>query len=206
MPAVRACVICERPLDDGRRRRRDAVTCGASCRTLLWRARRKIRQDGSVPYLDVNGDGYGSVASFAPPASHPGPTGDDRFYEQAALQDDVITYTPAERQWQSRNPGVMHPDVQQRIIDREMARRQRQAEEAASHRGLRPESPLDPSSRGSVARGAMESRRINRPADPYERMLHPGQSGPSPRHISAIEAEMIDAPWGRSTPRSSAGW
>jgi hypothetical protein len=180
MPAVRACVICEKPLDDGRKRRRDAVTCGASCRTLLWRARRKIRQDGSAPYVDVNGDGSGSVASFQPPAFHPGPTGDDRFYEQAALSDDVITYTPAERQWQSRNPGVMHPDVQRRMLDRELARQQRQAEEAASHRGLRPENRLDPSSRGSVARGAVESRRINRPARPDGRMLSPGRSGPHP--------------------------
>jgi hypothetical protein len=180
MPAVRACVICEKPLDDGRKRRRDAVTCGSSCRTLLWRARRKARHGDSVPYVDVNGDGYGSVASFQPPPSHPGPTGDDRFYEQASLQDDVITYTPAERQWQSRNPGVMHPDVQRRMLDRELARQQRQAEEAASNRGLRPENRLDPSSRGSVARGAVESRRISRPADPYGRMLSPGRSGPHP--------------------------
>lgn len=205
MPAVRACVICERPLDDGRKRRRDAVTCSPSCRTLLWRARRKARHGDSVPYVDVNGDGSGTVARFQPPASDPGPTGDDRFYAQAALDEEAITYTRAERLWQTRNPGVMHPDVQRRILDREIARRQREAEEAASHTGLKPETPLDPSSRGAVARQAMESRRVNRPQDPYERTLQPRRPGP-PRHPSAIEAECIDAPWARNTPRQSPGW
>lgn len=206
MPAVRQCVICERPLDEGRKRRRDAVTCSASCRTLLWRARRKVRHGDSVPYADVNGDGSGSPASFEPPAFHPGPTGDDRFYAQAALDDEgAIEITQAERLWMRRNPGPMHPDVQRRILDREVARRQREAEEAASHRGLKPESRLDPSSRGAVARQAMESRRLNRPADPYERTLQPRRPGP-PRHPSAIEAECIDAPWARTTARESAGW
>lgn len=180
MPAVRKCVICSRDLDDGRKRRRDAVTCSASCRTLLWRARRKARHGDSVPYADVNGDGSGSVA-YQPPAASPWSRSDDRFYEQAALQDEAaIVITEAERLWMRRNPGPMHVDVQRRIYERELARKQRQAEEAASHTGLKPESPFDPSSRGAVARQAMESRRLNRPADPYGRMLSPGRPGPHP--------------------------
>jgi hypothetical protein len=209
MPVVRLCVICERPLDDGRKRRRDAVTCGASCRTRLWGARSRLRRDGGVP---VNSDGYGSLASFQPPARRPGEShwsqSDDRFYSQAAIQDEgAITLTRAERAWQSRNVGVMHPAVQQRLLDRELARRRREAEEAASHNVIKVEVPSDPASHGSVARRAMQSRRANRPQDPYERILLPGRPGPSPRYpSSAPEAEMTNSPWGRPTPRSSIGW
>jgi hypothetical protein len=211
MPAVRCCVICERPLDDSRRRRSDAVTCGASCRTLLWRARRKIRRDGGVPYVDVNSDGYGSLVNSGPPARRPGESpwsqSDDRFYSQAALQDEgAVTLTRAERAWQSRNPGVMHPAVQQRLLDRELARRRREAEEAASHGVIKVEVPSDPASHGSVAKRGLQSRRANRPVDPYERMLSPGRLPGPARYPGALEAEMIDTPWGRSTPRSAIGW
>ena len=208
MPAVRLCVICERPLDDSRKRRADAVTCGASCRTLLWRARRRIRRDGDFPYVDVNSDGYGSIASFQPPASRPWSQSDERFHDQYARQDEgSIEITPQERAWMRRNVGVMHPAVQERLLQRQLSRQAREAEEAASHRPLRVEVPGDVASHGSVARRGQASRRANRPVDPYDRMLTAdSRPGPSPRYPGAIEAEMIDAPWGRSIPRSSIGW
>jgi hypothetical protein len=211
MPAVRLCVICERPLDDGRKRRADAVTCGASCRTLLWRARRRIRRDGGVPYVDVNSDGYGSLASFQPPARRPGESpwsqSDDRFYSQAALQNEgALTLTRAERVWQSRNPGVMHPAVQQRLLDQAIEQQRREAAEYASHEPLKVEVPSDASSHGAVARRGQASRRANRPVDPYERMLSPGRLPGPARYPGAPEAEMVDSPWGRSTPRSAIGW
>lgn len=212
MPAVRLCVICERPLDDGRKRRADAVTCGASCRTLLWRARRKIRRDGGVPYVDVNSDGYGTVASFQPPARRPGESpwsqSDERFYSQAALQDQgAIEITRAERDWMRRNPGPLHPAVSQRLLDRAIEQQRREAAEMSQHNPIKVEVPGDPASHGSVARLGQASRRANRPVDPYKRMLSPGrQPGPTRYPGVAIEAEMIDSPWGRSTPRSSIGW
>lgn len=212
MSAIDFCVICQRPLDDDRKRRSDAVTCSRACRTALWRARRKIRRDGGVPFVSVTRDGSGSLVSFEPPAS-PGEgllsrsQADARFHSQAALQDEgAITLTRAERAWQSRNPGVMHPAVQQRLLDRELARRRREAEEAASHGVIKVEIPSDPASHGSVAKRGMQSRRANRPVDPYERLLSPGRLPGPTRYPGAMEADMTDAPWARSTPRSAIGW
>jgi hypothetical protein len=198
MSGVRLCVICQRPLDDGRKRRADAVTCGASCRTLLWRARRRIRRDGGVPSLRVDVDGYGSLVSFEPPARRPWSQSDDRFHSQAALQDQgAIEITRAERDHMRRNVGVMHPAVSQRLTERELHLRACEAESYRQHNPIKPETPLDPSSLGSVARRGIESRRANRPVDPYERMLSPGrQPGPSRYPGEAMEAEMMDAPWG----------
>jgi hypothetical protein len=208
MSGVRLCVICQRPLDDGRKRRADAVTCGASCRTLLWRARRRIRRDGGVPSLFVDVDGYGSLVSSGPPARRPWSQSDETFYSQATLHDQgAIEITRAERDWMRRNPGPLHPAVAQRLNDRELARRRREAEEAASHHVIKVEVPSDPASHGSVAKRGMQSRRANRPVDPYDRMHSPGRlPGPARYPGVAPEAEMMDAPWGRSTPRSSVGW
>jgi hypothetical protein len=208
MPAVRLCVICERPLDDGRKRRRDAVTCGASWRTLLWRARRKIRRDGGVPYVDVNSNGYGSVASFQPPASRPWSQSDERFYSQAALQDQAgIEITRAERDWMRRNVGTMHPAVQQRLLDRAIEQQRCEAAEMSQHNPIKVEVPSDPASHGSVTRRGQASRRANRPVDPYASIRTPARlPGPMRYPSSAPEAEQIDAPWARSTPRSAIGW
>ena len=146
MSGLKLCVICQRPLDDGRKRRADAVTCGASCRTLLWRARRKIRRDGGVPYVDVNSDGYGSVASFQPPASRPWSQSDERFYSQAALQDQAgIEITRAERDWMRRNVGTMHPAVQQRLLDRAIEQQRCEAAEMSQHNPIKVEVPQRPS-------------------------------------------------------------
>jgi hypothetical protein len=208
MSGVRCCVICQRPLDDGRKRRADAVTCGASCRTLLWRARRRIRRDGGVPGLRVDVDGYASLTSSGPPASRPWSQSDERFHSQYARQDEgAVEITPQERAWMRRNVGVMHPAVSERLVQRQLDRQAREAEEAASHRPLRVEVPGDRASQGAVARRGQASRRANRPVDPYDRMLTAdSRPGPSRYPSSAPEAEMLDAPWGRPTPRSSVGW
>ena len=208
MPSVRLCVICQRPLDDGRKRRADAVTCGASCRTLLWRARRRIRRDGGVPSLRVDVDGYASLTSSGPPASRPWSQSDERFHDQYARQDEgSIEITREERDHMRRNPGTVHPAVQERLLQRQLDRQAREAGEAAAHRPLKVEVPGDRSSQNAVARRGQASRRANRPVDPYDRMLTAdSRPGPSRYPGSAPEAEMLDAPWGRPTPRSSVGW
>jgi hypothetical protein len=208
MPAIEFCVVCQRPLDDGRKRRADAVTCGASCRTALWRARRRIRREGGVPGLRVDGDGFASLTSSGPPAARPWSQSDERFHDQYARQDEgSIEITRAERDHMRRNPGTVHPAVQERLLQRQLDRQAREAAEYDSRRPLKVEVPGDASSLDAVARRGQASRRANRPVDPYDRMLTADrQPGPSRSPSSAPEAEMLDSPWGRPTPRSAIGW
>jgi predicted nucleic acid-binding Zn ribbon protein len=208
MPAVTLCVICEKPLDDDRRRRADAVTCSKRCRTALWRARRKARRNGGVPPAGVTRDGYGSALD------------DDRaierFYRQLEQHREASQPLSQEElaalDHMRRNPGVLHPLLAARLVEAETERRQRELAESASHEPpIKVEDPFDPTSQGSLARRAIESRNANRryAADPNMYALRPGlsglPSGPS-RYPGDLEAEMTDAPWGRSTPRSSIGW
>lgn len=194
MPAVRECVICSKPLDDGHRRRADAVTCSASCRTLLWRARKRARANGDAQYPDVTVDGSGSAARFRLRDEDSWAESDERFHRQAALDDAAVTPTRAERAWERRNPGIRHPAVQQRIIEVEVARRLREADDYAARVVYKPQDAHDPSSTG-IGRLGRESRRLNRPAPPGMR------SGPRRNTGSALEAEMTDAPWNRHAPR-----
>ncbi len=211
MSGVNFCVVCERPLDDDGRRRSDAVTCSKRCRTALWRARRRIRRDGGVPFVSVTRDGYGSLTSFEPPASlgeSRWSQADDRFHSQLTLHEKAALTREEEAAvaWQKRNPGPLHPLLQQRLLDADAERRRREDEEASHHRPLKVETPLDPSSHGSLARRAMQSRAINKPVDPYAHILRPGHQPGPPRYPGAPEAEMTDSPWGRTTPRSAIGW
>ncbi len=188
MSAVKLCVICNKPLDDGERRRSDAVTCSRACRTALWRARRKVRREGGGRFVRVTRDSYGSAASFEPPAS---PTAsflvqsraDDRFRAQlvnaAAMSQPLSPEEEAAVAWQRRNPGVLHPLMAQRL-DADAERREREAAETSHQPVLKPENPLDPASLGSLAIRARYDRMRNRPADPHLSILRsgPGRSGP----------------------------
>jgi hypothetical protein len=84
---------------------------------------------------------------------------------------------------QRRNRGVLLPELAQLQLDQAIEEQQREAAEYASRQPIRPESPLDPESIGSMARRARESRRLNRhlAADPHVSILRPGpRSGPAP--------------------------
>lgn len=199
MSAVSLCVICEKPLDEERRRRSDAVTCSKRCRTALWRARRKARRNGGVPLAGATRDGYGTAASFEPP--RPGAFAADRAEERfrAQLSRQTVASHPLtaeERELlavQGRNPGVLIPALRDKYLERELERIRRESAETSQFQPLRVENQFDPSTYGSVARRAIQSRQRNRPHDPNLYALRPpSQSGPRP--IGDIP-ECIDAPW-----------
>ena len=203
MPAVTLCVICEKPLDDDRRRRADAVTCSKRCRTALWRARRKARRTSGIPSGGVTRDASASAAGFEPP--RPGALAADRagerFRRQLSLHVEAEKPLTAEeraiREHMRRNPGVLHPVLAARWAEAEAERREREAAESASHEPpLKPENPFDPSSQGSLACRAIASRNTNRryAAGPNMHVLRPGLSGPHPLDDSP---ECTDAPWSR---------
>lgn len=201
MSAVRSCVVCEKPLDDDKRPRADTATCSKRCRTALWRTRRKIRREGGVPFVSVTRDGYGGVASFEPPRPSflTGSRADERFRRQLARGKPGHFPTAEERQLlqrQRRNGGVMLPQLQQRLLDHEYERRR---VEAADHQAaIKVEDPLDPSSRGSLAHRAIQSRNRNRPQAPGLHVLRPPgrQSGAPWDDLPS----MADSPQ-RNTPR-----
>jgi hypothetical protein len=96
---------------------------------------------------------------------------------------------------QARNVGVLLPELAQLQIDRAIEQQRREAAEYASHQPIKPETPLDRSSLGSVARRGRAERQGNRRVDPHSRILRPGQSGPHPWDD---EPQCID--------KSSIGW
>ena len=217
MSAISVCVVCSRPLDDDRRRRSDARTCSRACRTALWRARRKIRRDGGVPYVGVTADGYPAVASFKPPAS-PGEIADSRFRVQLSQHEEATRpLTDEERQERSRlrdlmrrNPGVLLPPLHDRLI--ENSRKAQALEEASVIRAkpVKVEDRLDPDDRTVVARRGQASRAANRhiTADSNAYVDRP-YAGPPPgpsRYPRAPENSMINAS-SRNTPKwAMGGW
>ena len=185
----------------------------------LWRARKKIRREGGIPYIGVTSDGSPTVASFQPPASPATSPSDARFRAQLQqLEEAARPLTAGELQERARqrdlmrrNPGVLHEGYRQRLI--KSARRAQEAEDEA----IRASVPMavqdaihnpDPT---VIARRGMMSRHANRRGlgDPnaYVDRPYPGQnSGPPSRQPrNAPEAEMISTPWARSTPRSAMG-
>ena len=216
MSAVASCVVCSRPLDDDRKRRADAVTCSRACRTALWRARRKIRRDGGVPYIGVTSDGSPAVARFDPPASPATSPSEARFraqmdhLEEAArpLTDEERHDRARVRDLMRRNPGVLLPPLHDRLIQN--SRKAQAAEDE-----IRASVPMavqdvihnpDPT---VIARRGMMSRQANRHmlADPNAYVdrpqsgPYPGrQSGPPSRYPHTPENTMLNTP-GRNTPR-----
>ena len=212
MPAIAACVICGKPLD-GRRRRADAMTCSPSHRTLLWRARRKIRRDGGLPYVHVNTDGYGSVERFDPPPSPATSMSDARFRAQLdQLEQAQRPLTDEERRERSRlrdvmrrNPGVLIKPLHDRLIDNTRKAQALEEADATQAASIRVEDRFHDHDPTVVARRGMVSRQANRhlAADPSVYVDMP-QSGPSQRYPRAPENSMISAP-GRNTPRLAVG-
>ena len=195
---MKTCAWCHEPMPGTRRRR---VTCSNRCRKALSRETKRHRssnsnQAGSVTPGD---DPYVEPPRPSETRSYGSWRSDETFRRMLAAEAARSQpLTPQERELltrQRRNPGVLLPELQQMMLDRELERMRREAAEYASHQPLKPENPLDPSSLGSLARRASESRRANRPADLHMAILRPGPSGPYPDDYAN---ECID--------KASIGW
>lgn len=167
-------------MDDGRRclqcggslngRRADAVYCRQRCR------KRHARRGQSSNYLDRASSGTEWLSEDR---------ADERWHEEYRRHEEASAPLSLEDQEllarQRRNPGVLLPQLRAKQLDRAREQQRReQAESVSRSRPIKPETPLDPSSLGSVARRARESRRMNRPADPHASILRPGPSRSGP--------------------------
>jgi predicted nucleic acid-binding Zn ribbon protein len=200
-PATRRCAWCHDPMDDTTRRRKHAVTCSNRCRKALSREAKRHRGSNSIQSGSVT---TGDAPYVEPP--RPGETDSygawlagERF--RAQLAHHVATSQPLTDQEkellsrQRRNPGPLLPELAQLQIDRAREQQRRELAEYASHQPIKVEDRLDPSSQGSVARRARESRRLNQPVDPHLSVLRPGrQSG---QRFWYDDNQCIDAPWSR---------
>lgn len=183
-------MYCGQPLTG---KRQGALFCKDAHRKRYSRWQQKIRSEG-----------------YEPPPSGPSVLTESRAHDTfrrqldaegtraMPLTDEEIGLLAAQR----RNPGVLHPGLHKRLLDREYDRMRQEAEEASRADAIKVENPLDPSTLGSVRRRAIQSRRANRhyPRDPNEHVLRPPPgSGPGPWDD---EPQCISSPWGRNTPRS----
>ena len=201
---MRSCAWCGQPMDDTKRRRKDALTCGNRCRKALSRDAKRHRSSnythgGSVPPPGVP---YAEPPRPSETRSYGSSLADARFRSQLANEGiRAQPLTDEERDLlarQRRNQGVLLPELQQLLLDRELERREREAAERSQHQPIKVEDPLDPSTMGSLARRAIASRNANRryAADPNMHVLRPGMSGPSYDPLDD-SPECVDAPWSR---------
>jgi hypothetical protein len=188
------CMQCGKPLEG---KRRGALFCKDRCRKRFDRWQKKVGAEGYDPPISRTSALIESRA--------------DRAFRAALASEGVRAQplTDEERQLlarQRRNPGPLLPELQQIALNHEYERMRLETAEAARADPIRPQSQLDPSTYGHLARRAVQSRsRSSKPGHPDLRALRPAAPGPS-RYPRDIEAEMTDAPWGRNTPRSAMGW
>lgn len=167
MDDSRVCIQCGKPLGN---RRLDAVFCRQKCK------RRYYRQRQSSNYLPAGTAGTGGM---------PEDRADERWRQQYSRHEEASApLSPEDHELlarQRRNPGVLLPELRAKQLDQAAEQQRREPAERASHsRPIKPETPLDPSSLGSVARRARESRRINKPQDPHLGVLRPVPSRSRP--------------------------
>ncbi len=188
-------------MDDTKRRRKDAVTCSNRCRKALSREAKHHRGSNSTydrrvtpgndPYVDP------------PRPGETGPFAADRATRRfrAQLSRNAVASQPLtadERQLlalQRRNVGVMLPDLRDKLLEREFERMRQEAAETSQDQPLKVQDPIHNPDPTVVARRAIQSRLINKPVDPYARILRPGQPGPHPFDDAP---ECFDAPWSRN--------
>jgi hypothetical protein len=175
----RACLQCGGPLQN---RRSDTLFDSQRCKRRYYRRRQSSNYTDPTAWLFPDG-------------------ADDRFREQLTAEgvrsQPLTDHERSLLEKQRRNPGVLLPELQQRLIDHERERQRREAESYQEHQPLKVETPLDPSSHGSLARRARYDRSRNRPQDPHAAILRPGpgRSGPHPWDD---EPECITWPVGRN--------
>jgi hypothetical protein len=194
------CTWCHEPMDDAKRRRKDAVTCSNRCRKALSRELRHSRRSNSTHAGSVT---PGNDPYAEPPRPETAPFADSRADERfrAQLSHQTVTSQPLTEEevsllaLQRRNPGVLLPQLQQRLIDIETERRRREiAETYYDQPPLKVQDRLHDPDPTVVARRAIQSRRINKPVDPNAYILRSRQPGP---HLDDLP-ECVDAPWSRS--------
>lgn len=183
MSDERRCLQCGGDLNG---RRADAVFCRQRCQ------KRYARRSKSSKYIEP------PLAGTAWEAED---RADERWHQQYSQHEEASQPLSPEDQEllarQKRNPGVLLPEIRAKQLDRAIELRRIEEAERASHsRPIKPETPLDPESIGSVQRRARESRRLNKPADPHLRILRPGPSRSGPPGWYD-DNECIDAPWSR---------
>lgn len=188
-------------MDDTARRRKHAVTCSNRCRKALNRAMKHSGGSYSI--------GRGSVTPDDGPYVEPPRPGETDAYSawlagerfraqfrsyqaasQPLTQDEKVLLAR-----QRRNPGPLLPELRDKLLDRAIEQQRRETLESHIDEPLKVEDRFDPSTHGSLARRAAESRRLNRPVDPHLSILRPGQPGHGPWDDSN---ECID--------KSSIGW
>ena len=184
MDDERHCLQCGQSLGN---RRPDAIFCRQKCK------RRYYRRPPASNYLTPPSPGTAGKAAFADVRA------DERW--RRALEGETTRAEPLdqiEEEWlamQRRNPGVLIQPLRERMLDRAEAERQA-ADDARAQYEIKVETPLDPTSLGSVAARARHSRAANRPQDPHRAILRP--SGPSPRpRAYDDDPECVSAPWSR---------
>jgi hypothetical protein len=181
---MRRCAWCHEPMDDKTRRRKHAATCSNRCRKAL---NRQMRCSGGSNSIQGRSVTPGDVPYSEPP--RPSETGsygawlsDERFRAQLSHHEEATRPLTQDEKVlldrQRRNVGVLLPELRDKLLDRAAELRRREIAETHVDEPLKPENPFDPSSQGSLARRAMQSRAINRPVDPHAYILRPGQPGP----------------------------
>jgi len=202
---MKRCEWCNEPMDDTTRRRKHAVTCSNKCRKALSRETKRHR---SSNYLYGGSVTPGDVPYSEPPCpSETGPFAADRATKRfrAQLSRQTVASHPLtaeERQLlalQRRNPGVLLPELRDKLLERELEHMRQEAAETSQDQPLKVQDRLLNPDPTVVARRAIQSRNANRryAADPNIAFaLRPGQSsGPHPWDD---EPQCIDAPWSRS--------
>lgn len=192
---MKMCAWCHSPMDDTKRRR----TCSTRCRKALSREMKQARRSnytrassvtpGDDPYAEPPRPGESFYRASA---------GDERFKRQLArdgtraqpLTDEERTLLAR----QCRNPGPLLPELQQRLLDHELERMRLEAAEY-HQAAIKVEDRFDPSSWGSVAARAIQSRQRNKPIDPNLYALRPpAQPGHRP---TGDLPQCVNAPWSR---------
>lgn len=178
----RRCMQCSEPLQN---RRPEAVFCRQKCKRRYYRRTQESKYEPPLP-------GTSGVLSES--------RADERFRAAVASHQEASQpLDDYERELlarQRRNRGVLLPELQQRLLNREYERRRAEAAEAARADPIRVQDQLDPSTYTSLARRAILSRNRNSKPQAPDAYILRGQPGPV-RYPAAMEAEMIDAPWSR---------
>lgn len=176
------CEWCDGEIPGQRKSRR---TCSDRCRKALSRARLRTRLSNLTRARNVTDD---NMPYVEPPAGNSiAQDRADAVFRRQLAAEGVRAEPLSDRQreliaLQKRNIGVLLPELQQLLLDRERERQAAEAAERARHQPLAVEDPHQPSTLGSVSRRARYDRARNRPQDPHVAILRPmpGQSGRGP--------------------------
>lgn len=179
------------------------VTCSNRCRKALSREAKRHRGNNSTYGGSVT---PGTDPYVEPSRPETGPFADSRADERfrAQLSRQTVASQPLTEEevsllaLQRRNPGVLIPQLRDKLLERELERMRQEAAETSQDQPVKVQDPIHNPDPTVVARRAIQSRNANRrcAADPNIAFaLRPGQSsGPHPWDD---EPQCVDAPWSR---------